>query len=291
MKTTRSRFAAIIVALAVAVGLAACSAIKLGYNTLPDVAYWWLDGYVDFNDDQTPQVRQELARLHDWHRTQELPHYANMLARMEQLAPGSVTPQQACAFVTEVQGRLSVMADRAEPAVLAMAAALTPEQLRHLERKYRDNNAKWRSEWIDLPPAARQEKRFEQMLDRSEMIYGRLGEAQRAVLRQAMAQSIFDPERILAERQRRQQDLLRTLERIMQPGMPPAEARAELRGYLARAQRSPDESYRSWQDALIQEGCRTFSALHDSTTAAQREQAVRRLRAYQRDLRELAAQR
>jgi hypothetical protein len=32
-------------------------------------------------------------------------------------------------------------------------------------------------------------------------------------------------------------------------------------------------------------------ALHASTTAAQREAAVRRLRAYQRDLRELAAQR
>jgi hypothetical protein len=33
-----------------------------------------------------------------------------------------------------------------------------------------------------------------------------------------------------------------------------------------------------------------FSAVHASTTVAQRQQAVRRLRAYQRDLRELSAQ-
>ena len=44
------------------------------------------------------------------------------------------------------------------------------------------------------------------------------------------------------------------------------------------------------RDALIQEGCRTFTAVHQVTTPAQREQAARRLRAYQRDLQELAAQ-
>jgi hypothetical protein len=64
-----------------------------------------------------------------------------------------------------------------------------------------------------------------------------------------------------------------------------------MRGYLDRFQQSPDLAYRRWQDELLQESCRTFSALHESTTPAQREQAVRRLRAYQRDLRELAAKR
>lgn len=40
----------------------------------------------------------------------------------------------------------------------------------------------------------------------------------------------------------------------------------------------------------MQEGCRSFEAVHQSTTPAQRDQAVRRLRTYQRDLRDLAAQ-
>jgi hypothetical protein len=41
---------------------------------------------------------------------------------------------------------------------------------------------------------------------------------------------------------------------------------------------------------LIDEACVNAAALHNSTTAAQREAGVRRLRAYQRDLRELSAQ-
>lgn len=283
--------ARIIVVLALAVGLAACSAVKLGYNTLPTVAYWWLDGYVDFSDEQTPQVRSELTRLHTWHRTQELPRLAGLLARLEQLAPGSVSAQQACGFVDELQARMNIVADQAEPAVVAMALALTPQQLQHLERKYRSNNETYRKEWIEAPPAEQKEKRFEQMLERSEMIYGKLDEPQRAVLHQAIEQSMFDARRILAERHRRQQDLLQTLRRLQEQAPSPEQARLLMRGYLDRAQRSPDTAYRAWQQDLLQEGCRTFAALHDSTTAAQREQAVRRLRGYQRDLRELSAQR
>jgi hypothetical protein len=61
-----------------------------------------------------------------------------------------------------------------------------------------------------------------------------------------------------------------------------------LRGWFERTAAPADPAYRAWQEALVQEGCRTFAAVHQSTTAAQREQAVRRLRAYQRDLRELS---
>jgi hypothetical protein len=72
--------------------------------------------------------------------------------------------------------------------------------------------------------------------------------------------------------------------------VPLAEARALLRGWFDRALVSPDAAYRAHQEQLVQESCRIFSATHNATTPAQREMAVRRLRAYQRDLRELAAQ-
>jgi hypothetical protein len=204
------------------------------------------------------------------------------------MAPGPISPQQACAVVDEVQVRMNAVATQAEPAVVALAGMLTPKQLRHLERKYRKNNEAYRKEWIDLPVAERKEKRYDQMLERVETIYGSLDEPQRAVLRQGIAQSMFDPQRILAERQRRQQDLLQVLRQVTTSAAATEAARNLLRGYLERVQHSPDSAYRAWQDALVQEGCRIFSAVHASTTAAQRQQAARRLHAYQRDLRELS---
>ena len=182
------------------------------------------------------------------------------------------------------------MAEQAEPAVVKLAMSLGPGKLRHLVRKYDDNNRKFRKEWIEAGVEAQREKRMEQMLERMEMIYGRLDDAQRGALQAAIAQSIYDPHRVLAERMRRQQDLLHTLRKVSAPGMGHAEARAAIRGYLDRFVSSPDLDYRGYQKALLDEGCRIFAGVHARTTPAQREQAVRRLLAYQRDLRELAAQ-
>jgi dihydrodipicolinate synthase/N-acetylneuraminate lyase len=47
----------------VAAALGACSAVKLAYNNLPELSYWWLDAYLDFDGTQTPKVRDELAQL------------------------------------------------------------------------------------------------------------------------------------------------------------------------------------------------------------------------------------
>ena len=291
MKPIRSiRMAGIILGLALALGLSGCSAIKLGYNNLPEVLFWWLDGYADFSDAQEPRVRAELTRLHQWHRQQELPRVAELLARIEQMVPGEISAQQACTLVADAQGRLGAVADGVGPAVGAVAATFSDAQLRHIERRFGKSNEKFRKEAVDASPAEAQDKRYEQMLDRLEMVYGRLDAPQREVLRQGVAQSAYDPARILADRQRRQQDLVQTLRHASRAQMPPEEASAQLRGWLERALHSPDAAYRTWQEGLVQEGCRTFAAVHRSTTPAQREQAVRRLRAYQRDLRDLSAQ-
>jgi hypothetical protein len=278
----------IIGALLAAAALASCSAIKLGYSAVDDLAYFWLDGYLAFGDEQNARVRDDLQSLHTWHRTQELPRVADLLGRMEQLAPQTLTPAQVCAFVPELQARLMAIADQAEPAVVRTALSLTPRQLRHLQRKSGENNRKWREEWIDITPGELKEKRFKQAVDRLEMIYGTLDEAQRAVLRAGLERSVFDPQRTLVERQRRQGDLQQILQRLAGSQTPLPEARAALRGYLERSLRSPDPGYRAYQQAQQDEGCQLIAAVHGAASPAQREQAARRLRAYQRDLRELS---
>lgn len=279
----------IIGALLAAAVLASCSAIKLGYSAVDDMAYFWLDGYLAFGDEQGPRVREELQRLHAWHRTQELPRVAELLGRMEQLAPQAITPAQVCAFVPELQARLMAIADQAEPAVARTALTLTPRQLRHLQRKSNENNRKWREEWIEITAGELKAKRFKQAVDRLEMVYGTLDEAQRAALRAGLERSVFDPQRTLVERQRRQADLQQILQRLAGSQTPVPEARTALRGYLERSLRAPDAAYRAYQQAQQDEGCRLIAAVHAAASPAQREQAARRLRAYQRDLRELSS--
>lgn len=281
--------AGIILAAALSLALAGCSAIKLGYDALPSLAYFWIDGYLDLDDAQAARVHADLARIAAWHRREELPRVADALAQMQQLAGGDITPQQACSMFDALRARLVAVGDHIEPEATALAMSLDAHQLRHLERKFRSNDEKFFHDWLEPPPNEQQQKLLKQMTERFEMVYGPLQEAQLAILRERIAQVPYDASRVLAERQRRQKELMQVLRRVTRPGVAPEAARTQLRGWLQRAEHSPDAGFRAWQEGFIQEGCRTFAEVQDSTTTAQRQHAVNRLRAYERDLRELSA--
>lgn len=285
-----SRFARIIGLLALAAALGACSAIKLGYNNVDELAFWWLDNHIDLTDEQDPRVREDLLRLHRWHRKQELPLVADLLRSLEPVVAADIATAQACSYVPAIRERVGAVIDRAEPAAVTIALGLAPAQLMFLERKFERNNRDFTKDWIRIEPAARKEKRFDQMLDRSEMVYGKLDDAQKALMRQQLDKSQYDPSRALAERRRRQQDMLQTLRKLAGQPVGLDEARTLMRGYTQRLLQSPDASWRAYEQVMVNESCTTLAAVHNSTSPAQREAAVRRLRAWQRDLRELAAQ-
>jgi len=283
--------ARIIGVLLLAAALGACSAIKLAYNNLPTVSYWWLDDYLDFDSEQTPKVRDELAQLLAWHRQNELPRIASLLQEAQALAPGEVTPAQVCAMGDRIRERLLAVTERAEPAGTELALSLTDAQLQQLERKYEKNNASYRKEWLDRTPAQVQEKRYDQFLDRTEDFYGRLSAQQRDLLKQQVAQSVFDPRLADTERRHRQQEALVLLRGFVANKPSPVEARAALHAYIQRIAEPPPGPWRDQQQALLQEGCRNTAVLHNGTSPSQRAQAVRRLQAYQDDLRQLVAAR
>jgi hypothetical protein len=280
---------AVILAFALLQG---CSAIKLAYNNSPELGYWWIDGYADLDDVQSLRVREELAKLQQWHRSTEMLKIAELLQRTRRLATADTTPEQVCALFADARKRIDAVVARAEPATVEVAMGLRSEQLGHIEAKFAKGNAEWQDEWIAGGPTERQARRLKSSVERSEQFYGTLEERQLAVLRASIQQSAFDPQLSYAERLRRQRDMLQALRQFTAaPGAPRpavAEATATLRAVLDRSVNSPNPAYRAYAERAISDSCRTFAQLHNSTTPEQRERAARRLAAYERDARELA---
>lgn len=278
----------IIGGLALAVVLAGCSAVKLGYNNLPDLAWWWLDGYMDFSDAQRAPVKDELTRLHQWHRSTELPRYAELLARVEQMAAADTTPEQVCRLADAARIRFLALAEQSQGAIAAIAPTLAPEQLRHLAQRYESNAKEFRKEWVDVTLAERRERHYKQFLQRMEDAYGQLDDAQRAVLRQRIEASRLDPAQVLSEMRRRHADTLQTL-RQLRAGVSPQEARLQIKALVDRGQSPPDADARRYREAVTEDNCALVAAVHNATTPSQRLSAARRLRAYQRDLADLVS--
>lgn len=269
--------------------LGGCSTLRIAYGTGPDIAYWWLDGYIDFSREQTPKVREAIAQWFGWHRQTQLPDYAALLVRAEAEIQADTTPSRVCAWQTDLTSRARVAFERIAPQAAELMLTVTPEQVQYLTRRYAKYNEEFRDEYLQPDPAKRARANLKRTVDRAEQLYGRLNEAQIALLTESLQRSPFDPDVWLAERQQRQQAVLQMLRRLHAENAYRDQALAALRGYADQLERSPRADYRRYADNLLQFNCAFGARIQNSTTPAQRRQAADRLAGWAGDLRSLAA--
>ena len=281
-----NRLLRIISALAL-VFLGGCSAVKVAYNNAPTLSYWWMDTEFNFNDAQVASLKEKLGAFHQWHRQQELPQYLDTLRQLQALMASSVTSDQLCQIYAQGMNHAQRLGDEASRSMSTLVVTLTPRQLSYFEKQRAKSLQKWREEWLEVSPQERQKKRFKQVVDRAEMLYGRLEEPQLALLRNRLQTSVFDPKRNEAERLRRNQDIMAVLrEHAAGQGADRiSHVQAELMALTRRTLRSPDANHRAYAEELTRESCDTLSELHNISSPDQRRRAIKTLQDYDSDLR------
>jgi Family of unknown function (DUF6279) len=285
-----------IIGLALVMLLSACSVLRIGYSQAPTFAYWWIDGYLDLNGEQSLKLRDGIDRWFEWHRRVEMPRYATLLVRAQrEVMEPKLSTDQLCFWRDEAQRRLDVALEEATPAFATLMVSLTPEQIRHLERKMTKDGDELKQDFAQADKADRAKASFKRTLERYENLYGKLDDAQRAKLAQLLAASPFDADRWLAERERRNADLLALLAKVSAEGKSndsaaaQQQAQAAVRMIAERALRSPRPDYRAYQQRLTQENCALAAAMHNVTTPTQRQYARSKLKSWEEDVRLIAA--
>lgn len=282
----------IIAASLLLVLLGACSALRIGYGQAPSLVYWWIDGYADLNDTQSAQVRQDIDRFMAWHRAQEMPRYATLLQRWQNMAQGDVTPEAVCRQYDDLRDAWVRMASQAGAPLARVAVQLDDAQMAHFERHQRKSHEGFEKDFLRGTPEQRLGRRTDRLLDRYGTLYGQLSREQQALVRQGLARSPFDPQQTRQERLRLAGEL-REMIRQWQ-ALPPGPARQASTGRMAQewlSRRLPSsQALDNPAGEVVRHGCEMYAALHNSTTPAQRAHAVRVLRDYETDIRSLSAQ-
>jgi hypothetical protein len=277
--------------------LTACSTVRLAYNQAPNLAYWWLDGYADLNGAQTTQVRQDIDRFMDWHRSNELPGYTAVLQQWQSLASQDITPAQACSQFDTVRGALQRAGERSLEPLTRLALSLSEPQQKYLQRQQAKSREKFEKEYLRGSGEQRLKRRLDKTTERFETLYGKLNPAQREQLRRDLQASPFDATKSLQERQRQQADLSQHISALQSnyPSMAgftsPGPALESSRQVMNRLLQSPTPGHAAYSESVVQHGCEMFARLHNSTTPEQRTHAVRVLKDYEADLRVLTGQR
>ena len=280
----------IISALALAFLLSACSAVKIAYNQSPDIAYWYLDSYVDFTGSQSLQIKEDFQKLQTWHRQTQLPAYVEMLHRLQQQMPADTRESQVCAVVADIRSKLLTAADRAEPVLATLMVTMGTEQLAQMKRKFAAGNADYREDYVEATPKAVRDKRYKLAVDRAEKLYGKMSDQQLGFIGQRVDNSPFNAALSYVERLRRQRDALEIFSKAIETQHTPEQNRLALKALTQRLVNSPDAANHTYMEALKKDGCKNLADLHNRTTAVQRLKAVETLQGYEQDLKTLIAQ-
>jgi hypothetical protein len=267
--------------------LQGCSAIKLGYQQLPTLSFWWLDSALSFNDSQTDRAKEALANVYRWHRGQELATYSDLLQRVSELSPNNLQASQVCRVWGEVQSLMDRSVRVAVVQATPVVQLLGPRQLSHLARHLDKKNEDWDKEWLQGNASERLERRVDKTLERYRSFYGDLNPAQMALVKTQISQSAWTPEWGRQERLRREQDLLSVLRQSSQGGANASQTENNLLAVWQRAWTPVQESDRAMAALMAKQACDNLAQLHNTTTAEQRQRATRRIRAYEQDLRDL----
>jgi len=271
--------------------LTGCSALRLGYSNGPQLAWWWLDGYVDFSSEQAPQVKAALAQWFEWHRKTQLPEAATLLASAAVQVGEPTTAAAVCRWQQVLAEQLDPAVERALQHGADLLPGLGEPQFRHLEQRYAKSNAEMRADFAQAAPAERLKASIERAIERSEMLYGKLDEPQRRIIVAGVTASPFDADGWLAEIERRQRETLQTLRRLTAEKADRDQRLTALRALAQGYQNSSSPTYRAYRARLTDHNCALAAQVHNATTPAQRASARDKLKGWEADVRSLVAQR
>ncbi|MFN7571649.1 MAG: DUF6279 family lipoprotein [Betaproteobacteria bacterium] len=270
--------------------LAACSTVKLGYNNADTLLVFALDSYLDLDSEQSQLVRTRVQPLLAWHRTAQLPGYAQWLTDVERrIEQGRLGAEDLLALYSDATAALERLSERAAPALAALALTLTPAQIEHLERKLDSDTSKARRELARANGQESLEDRFKRNTERAETWLGPLTEAQRAQIRRTLLARPGNAAWWIEERERRQKALIALLRRVQAERPAPSVAADWLRAYFAGLATPQSAEVRAQIMEFRRGNAESIAALLDSATPEQRAHLIKRLRGYADDFTTLAA--
>lgn len=273
-----------------ALGMVACSIVRLAYNQAGNLAYWQLNRAFDLNDAQVVQVKEGLNAFFKWHRQSELPGYAQLLDRAAREAQGSITPELACTRRAEFErvGRRSM--EHAVPFLARLVQSLSPAQIRHLEEFFKDSNEEFRDDYLQADLEERQEAAGKFVIKWTEFFYGRFGREQRDTLAKAVATQPMSAKDVDNERVRVQQEFLQIARSAVQDKATLAQTEQALLQMIQQGFEPSTEPRRGNLARWIEAGCALTASTHNATTQEQRDKATTTFKRWEKDLRILAGE-
>ena len=265
--------------------VAGCSTVRIGYNQLDTIALWTADRYFDLDDEQTKAFRARFRRLHEWHRYEQLPDYANFLAQAKARFERGLTEADAKWFIEGIQQRYAILVERGVDDAAAILLTITLQQLEFLQARWDKVNQRFAREFrIGSSLAEQRSATVQRTIEMSRDWFGSLSVSQEELIvagvdRMEMIGPLRQQDRI-----RRQREFLA----LMQLRGEPEVFKEKLKFWLIHWQAGRSPEYQRAIEVSLKQRIALALELDRSLAPHQRSLAAGRLQDYIDDFRSLS---
>ena len=112
--------------------LVGCSSTTFIYNRIDFLLPWYLESYVDLNQEQRQDLNELLVPFFKWHREEELLKYALIIENLESILDEDIQIESIESITYDVEQSWFQLEDRMLIWMLPMARDLTNEQIAEL---------------------------------------------------------------------------------------------------------------------------------------------------------------
>lgn len=264
--------------------VSACSVLRLAYDQAPTLVSWRINKALDLQGAQRDTSRAAVREFFAWQRKAQLPQIAAFMERAQHEAVGDISPQLACERRLEIEGWLRASADRAAPLMARVVVGLTPKQIEHLEKHFKEKDEDFADDFLDKDADDRQEAAAEYVEKWLERFYGRLDKDQRRQVASEVERLPFDAAAVNQQRQRVQNNLIVLLRKLHDQKATAEQAQGPIRALLLDAVLPNDPRQKADMLRWASAGCQMMASVHNHTSPEQRRTVIDRLKGWSADL-------
>jgi hypothetical protein len=268
-----------------AILIAGCSALRVGYTQADVILGWRANTYFDLDADQRREFSTRLNRLLAWHRQEQLPEYSAFLTTAIGKAEPGLKHEDVAWFMEGFKSRYRTIVNRGAADAAEILATLTPEQIVNLQKQFEKDNRKFVSDYdVGENTDKRKRGRLKRMINQIEDWVGNLtGEQEQKVA------ALLDPIPLIEhlrhqDRMRRQHEFVALLKtRRTLPDFQP-----RLQEWLLAWEHGRTPEYARLYDEVIDRRIQFFIGVEKLLTREQRQHALARLQKFADDCKALS---
>jgi hypothetical protein len=265
--------------------LAACSATRVAYNNADSALRYMAWEYLDLESEQSGELKVRIARLHEWHRANELPAYAVLMRSAAQRVARGVEAGDVAWAIAGLRARYRRFASRAAEDAAPVLATLGTDQLAHVEKKFAERNAKYAKEFFPRDEKELERAQLKRALERFSDWTGALAPEQEARIARFVREHRRYAVLRFEDRQRWQHDAIALIRQYRRPD----ELGPRIAEVFTEPQRRRPEEFAREEDRWEADLAQLLVDLDRTLSPGQRAHAVERMQGYAEDFTALAA--